>query len=390
MKKLYATIMIIGMLLPATYACQNSNFSLVSMQDLGNNQYEFTVEFCVGHGCDSTGVGATGYTSTWGVLVDNDATVNTFPATLTSPATGAEFTGSNQVYGDTLLLYDRPAAGWEDTWACIDHTCTPVMSACITFTFTTNGLPNNLVLMGAEGYGVGVPPYGCNGLDKMEIHLNTPTADAGADQDVIYGYGSNCVDLVGSASHGVGPYSYSWSDGSTTATANVCPTETTTYTLTVTDSNGNTSTDDVTVNVNDITCGNNRVYLCHRGTRTKCVRANRVQRHLDHGDQLGECPNSRLAVVDEPDIDHGLILMPNPANDYTELQFVMDDDGEVAINVYSMDGKLVRQVTSGMSVRMDDINYLDLEVNGLDAGLYSVILESSSGERIVKKLHVVR
>lgn len=116
MKKLYSTLLLIGMILPATYACHYSEFNLISMQDLGSNQYEFTVQFCVGHGCDVNGVGADGYTSTWGVLVDNDAVINTFPATLTSPATGAEFTGNNQVYGDTLLLYDRPAAGWEDTF----------------------------------------------------------------------------------------------------------------------------------------------------------------------------------------------------------------------------------------------------------------------------------
>lgn len=390
MKQLYSMILLIGLLLPAgAYACHNSNFSLISLQDLGNNEYEFTVEFCTGHGCDVNGVGADNYTATWGVLLDNDAVINTFPATLVSPMTGAEYTGNNQVFGDSLLLYDRPLGGWGDTWACIDHTCTPVMQGCITFTFTTIGMPNNIVLMGAEGMGVGVAPYGCNGLDKMEINLNSPSADAGADQEVIYGYGSNCVDIVGSASDGVGPYTYSWSSGDNTATANVCPTSTTTYTLTVTDSNGNQSTDDVMVVVNDITCGNNRVYLCHRGTRTKCVRTSRVQRHLDHGDELGMCPSSRL-VYEEPDVNHGLHIFPNPANNYAELEFVTDDDGEVSIVIFTVAGKMVQQIASGMTVKMDDVNYVDLELDGYAPGLYQVVLESSSGERMVKKLHIVR
>jgi hypothetical protein len=390
MKKIYSTILMIGLLLPAgSYACHNSDFSLISMQDLGSNQFEFTVQFCVGHGCDINGVGADGYTGTWAVWVDNNAAINTFPATLTSPATGAEFTGSNVIYGDSILIYDRPLAGWGDTWACIDHTCTPVMQACISFTFTTIGMPNKLVLMGAEGMGVGVAPYGCNGLDKMEIDLNSPSADAGANQEVIYGYGSNCVDIVGSASDGVGPYSYSWSSGDNTAVANVCPTQTTIYTLTVTDFNGNQATADVTVVVNDITCGNDKVYLCHRGDRTKCVRTSRVQRHLDHGDELGMCPSSRL-VYEEPDLDHGLFIFPNPASDQAELEFVTDDDGEVSIVIFTVAGKMVQQVTSGMEVKMDDVNYLDLELNGYAPGLYQVVLESSSGERMVKKLHIVR
>ena len=57
MKQLYSILFLIGLLLPAgSYACHNSDFNLLSMQDLGNNEYEFTVQFCVGHGCDVNGV----------------------------------------------------------------------------------------------------------------------------------------------------------------------------------------------------------------------------------------------------------------------------------------------------------------------------------------------
>ncbi len=391
MRKIYTTIILMGLLFPlASMACDNSEFNLVNLQNLGNNQYEFTVEFCVGHGRDGNQYGADSYTHTWAVHVDNNAAIVSFPATLTSPATGTVFTGSNTIYGDTILIYDRPSATWEETWACIEVSCTPVMQACLTFTFITDGLPDNLVLMGAEGMGVGVPPYGCNGLDKMEIHLNAPTADAGADQSVVYGYGSSCVDLVGSASNGLAPYTYSWSNGATTSTVNVCPSSTTTYTLTFTDSNGNTSTDDVTVNVNDVTCGNNRVWVCHRGSRTKCVRVNRVQRHLNHGDQLGACPNNRLEYVEEPDIDHGLFIYPNPASNYAELKFVMDDDGFISAKIYSLEGRLVQTVTSAMEVKMDGLNYLDIYLDEYKSGVYTVVIESTSGERLLEKLNVMK
>ena len=383
------------MMLPtATFACNNSNFNLVSMQALGGNEYEFTVQFCAGHGKDATEWGAGGYTGTWAVWVDNNAAINTFPATLTSPATGSVFTGYSGTYGDSLLLYTRQITTWADTWACIDGTCGPVISACITFTFTTIGLPDNINLGGAEGDGVIVAPYGCTGNADMIIQLNAPApnpiADAGPDQDVVYGWGSNCVDLIGSASSGVPPFTYLWSNGATTATANVCATSTTTYTLTVTDSNGNTDSDDVTVNVNDVNCGNNRVLICHRGYRTKCVKRHRVQRHLNHGDQLGACASNRLAYVDEPDIDHGLSIFPNPANDYTELKFVMDDDGQVNVEIYSIDGRLVQTITEGLEVKMDAVNYLDVYLDDFKSGFYTVVIESTSGERVVQKMSVVK
>ena len=377
------------MLSPAmALACHNSEFNLLSVQSLGNGQYEFEVQFCVGHGCDSTGVGAIGYTHTWAVFID-DASVISFPATLTSPATGAEFTGSNTLYGDTVLIYDRQAVfGWGDTWACIDHTCVPVGQFCISFSFVTQGYPSSLVLGGAEGMGVGVEPYGCNGNDDMRIDLLQPQAGAGADQDVIYGYGSNCIVLSGSATDGVAPYTYAWSNGDNTSSITVCPTETTVYTLTVTDSNGNTSTDDVTVNVTDVTCGNNRVLVC-RGGRTRCVRPHRVQRHLDRGGILGACPTSKQAdVYYEPDY-FALTVYPNPTSDNVALEFIMEDDGLINTMIFGIDGRLVYSSNSSLPVTMGEINRIDIDVSTFTPGIYSVIIESTSGERQTQKLTIV-
>jgi hypothetical protein len=133
---------------------------------------------------------------------------------------------------------------------------------------------------------------GINGVIKA-YDFEESTASAGPDQTVVYGYGSNCTTLNGTASGGVAPYAYSWSPGGSTpdqASTEVCPTATTTYVLTVTDANGCSRTDDLTVFVNDVRCGNNmdKVKICHKGNEI-CINAKDVPDHLAHGDKLGSC-----------------------------------------------------------------------------------------------------
>ena len=368
-------------------ACHYSNFNLISMVDLGGNQYQFTVEFCVGSGRDAAGYGAVSYTGTWAVLLDNGSTFSSFPATLTSPATGSVFTGYDNLYGPGLLVYDNELYDWLDAWACIEFECGAQAQHCITFTFTTTGLPNSIELMGAEGGGVGVAPYGCNGQDDMIVDLISPSVDAGADLEVTYGFGSNCTTLNAVATDGLGPYSYLWSNGATSATTSVCPTSTTTYTVTVTDFNGNTATDDVVVEVNDITCGNNKVYICHRG-RTRCVRTNRVQQHLDHGDQLGAC-NARLA---DPEVEgeYGITAFPNPTNGDLELNIMMDLDDIATIDLYGIDGRLVLNLASSLELFMDEMEHVHFDLSALENGFYFISMRTESGELVTEKIQIMK
>ena len=135
---------------------------------------------------------------------------------------------------------------------------------------------------------------GKNGVTTIYDFEERATAHAGPDQTVIYGYGSNCTTLSGSATGGVAPYTYSWSTSggpvSNQSTMQVCSTLTTTYVLTVTDINGCTGADSVTVFVNDVRCGNNldKVSVCHKG-KVICIDARDVPDHLAHGDVLGSC-----------------------------------------------------------------------------------------------------
>lgn len=228
-------------------ACDNSSFTLVSHTDLGGGLHEFVVTFCAGGGIGGADQG----TATWGVQIVGPATWSTYPATMTSPQTGAVYAADNTfMYGPEYLIYDLlsyPGTGWgADWWTTTSGGWGPAGAYCTTFTLVTNGMPNQLILMGAEGAGVGVAPYGCNGLPEMEINFGL-AVDAGPSVNLCSG---NSTTLSASAVNGTPPYSYVWSNGATTASTTVSPTVNTTYTVTVTDALGNTDAENVVVSVN--------------------------------------------------------------------------------------------------------------------------------------------
>ncbi|MBU2061647.1 MAG: fibronectin type III domain-containing protein, partial [Bacteroidetes bacterium] len=119
--------------------------------------------------------------------------------------------------------------------------------------------------------------------ESKEIEI--PTAD---EVTVYKGYSPQAYatlkaeNIVG----GVLPFSYEWSNGAKTSSIKVCPDQTTTYTLTVTDAVGCTAITERTVNVQDVSCGNNKrfpkVEICHKG-KTICVDEYAARAHLAHG-----------------------------------------------------------------------------------------------------------
>lgn len=251
MKKLYSLLVVTAMLTlgySSGKACQYSDFSLVSETDLGGGLYEYTVTFCVGNGA-----GASGNTLLWAIRLDNGAAFVSFPSSLTSPATGAVYVGDNVSYGPQYLVYENyTTGGWAGSWACANAACGQLVQVCETFTFTTNGHPNSLTLMGAEADGVGVAPYGCNGEPDQVITLQSMTVDAG---NTVYHCLGNCADLSATVTGGVAPFSYSWvaqhapANVGSNANITVCPSVNELYLLTVTDANGLTSSDFVAVYV---------------------------------------------------------------------------------------------------------------------------------------------
>ncbi|HEY3370552.1 MAG TPA: T9SS type A sorting domain-containing protein [Prolixibacteraceae bacterium] len=262
---------------------------------------------------------------------------------------------------------------------------------------------------GAIRLSVGGPAYSPNFIgnaDNFKIGINGvtttydfefTTADAGPDKNVIYGYGSNCITLNGSAAGGTAPYTYSWSMGETTsnqASIEVCPTTTTTYQLTVTDAKGCTGMDETTVFVNDVRCGSkmDKVIVCHNGTEI-CVASPAVQALLQLGDELGSCANTvKSALISQqamvPSSRLNSYNFPNPFSKTTRIHYEIPSDGQVSITVYDAVGRnIVQLVNSYHKAGFYDVNY---DATNLQKGVYyyRVTLKTQKNEfkEAVKKI----
>lgn len=232
-----------------------------------------------------------------------------------------------------------------------------------------------------------------NGLvshDQVSVIVQQPpVVSAGADQSI---YEGDCATLQGYANGSMYPYSYSWSNGANSISTNVCPNSTTTYTLTATDARGCSASDDVTVNVQSIGCGNNKVYMCKNG-RTACVRTNQVQSKLNRGWVLGPC-NNRLA---DPSLEQNedlieelgnVEIFPNPANNQLTIQYSYPENVDVNIEVFNVAGSKVKDIITNKHVLENAQNTETISVAEYQNGLYFITISASNGEREVHKLMV--
>jgi hypothetical protein len=236
---------------------------------------------------------------------------------------------------------------------------------------------------------------GVNGLTKI-YDFEFTTADAGKDQDLIFGYGSGCVMLEGKADGGAGPYQYSWSPASGNASGSayqVCPVQTTTYTLTVTDSKGCIRNDDVTVHVSDVRCGNklNKVRVCHKGEEI-CISKEAVEAHLSHGDVLGSCTAAAQAI--KPGVmlyerETKLSNHPNPFNGSTNIHFTLPSNGMVSLQIFDITGRKLETLAEG-PMKAGEHQVLFNE-KGKGRGIYLAVLQyESMGKTYSKTIRMLQ
>ena len=154
--------------------------------------------------------------------------------------------------------------------------------------------------------------------------------DLGEDQTVYLGYEpEESVTLMPKISGGTAPYTYVWSTGETTESITVSPTEQTTYSVYIADVNGCSVMDKVTVNSEDISCGDDKVSICFRG-RNFCISQNRVPYFLKLGATLGECefdPNQTYVTAS-----------PNPFSDILNFEFAVAKTAPTSLNVFRLGG----------------------------------------------------
>ena len=88
---------------------------------------------------------------------------------------------------------------------------------------------------------------------------------------------------------------------------------------------------------------------------------------------------------------HGIeivALQPNPASDNAFLNFVIDKDAQVAVQLYSLQGNLISDIFHGQ-VFANAPQTLEFRVKGLEAGTYSVMI-STSYDRVSQLLMVIQ
>lgn len=240
-------------------------------------------------------------------------------------------------------------------------------------------------------------------IDDFKIGINGATttydfensiANAGADKNVVYGYGSNCTTLNGAASGGFAPYTFEWSGGTTpnSSSTEVCPTASTTYTLTVTDTKGCIGSDAVTVNVNDVRCGNDmdKVKLCHNGQEL-FVAKDAVPAHLKHGDRLGNCNQQLSPSITGRSVhkteaglsQFSLVNYPNPFTASTQIAYEIPEDGNVLLKLFDLSG---REITTLVNANQKQGKYLvSFSPYRLNTGIYYYKITINSSGRIISQ-----
>jgi thiol-disulfide isomerase/thioredoxin len=80
-------------------------------------------------------------------------------------------------------------------------------------------------------------------------------------------------------------------------------------------------------------------------------------------------------------------VLPNPANNFANVNFNLSTDGDAVVNLLDISGKLVSSY--GMGNLSEGMHHQQIDFNDIAAGTYFVEIRSS-GERIVKQLVVAR
>lgn len=245
-----------------------------------------------------------------------------------------------------------------------------------------------------------------NGLPDSCDNCQTLLVDAGTCEVVYFGYNpARCTNLSAIPLSGVAPFTYMWNTGAITQSISVCPVVTTNYFVTVTDDLGCTGTDVVTVEAVDVRCGpsNADVEVCHYDAgsntyTTLCVKKNKVQMHLNHGDELGECginPCSGIyayssgghndhAELDaefdsiEKEVDlgeprHEFSVYPNPATDHIILRGSIDLPSVVHWDIIDLRGQILIRNQSTAETKMFSES---LDVSGIGPGLYFLTIRT--------------
>lgn len=231
---------------------------------------------------------------------------------------------------------------------------------------------------GGEGPGTGDPVSANVVFSPWSTSSDFISVNAGNEQTVYLGYGSQSVILTATALACGDSVEYLWSTGSTTQSITVSPLSTASYSVTVKDNLGHNASDNVTVIVKDIRCGANKINVCHKG-KSICISGNDVAAHLNHGDYLGPCydieASSRIArnELDESETLDAVSIFPNPVNDVLFIQVNVNGFAEVvAIQIFDLMGRKLKEEFFSLK----NSSLVSIKVEEFSKGPYHLVVRS--------------
>lgn len=324
-----------------------------------------TAILCNG-GSTTVTVSANGGTAPYTGVGTFTVTAGTYSYTVTD-ANGCTATTSVTVTQPVVLTVASVVNG---SINCFGGTTTVTVSAN-GGTAPYTGVGTFTVAAGTYSYTV-IDANGCTATTSVNITQPATAVSAaiaplaldkcGRNIQIFRGYGSQSVQLNGSATGGTAPYTYKWTPAAGLNNTNIAnptasPTVTTTYTLTVTDSKGCTAATTVTVNVLDVRCGNllgvQLVTVCHEivaivgGVEVHtqeqlCVPVAVAATMLATTNTcLGGCAARLEQTTHVAEVTNALIAYPNPASDVVNLDIRLTEETPVSIRITDMLGKVV-------------------------------------------------
>ena len=223
-----------------------------------------------------------------------------------------------------------------------------------------------------------------NSVNAEVVVEEGPALELEMTKDVVVyaGYDTTCTSIEAvSVTGGRGEYTYLWNTGDTSKTITVCPSETTTYSLEVTDVSGCSVTGEVTVTVEDVTCGNNKwnqkVQVCYKG-KAFCVSKNAVPAFLRNGGKLGSCSDNQLEVVVEK-----VVASPNPTRGQTTIRITASIEAQATLYLYDCRGNVVMQEAVRIKKGTIDTN---INLSRYRTGIYFVRIKGENFESEVLKI----
>lgn len=201
------------------------------------------------------------------------------------------------------------------------------------------------------------------------------------EKNTLYiGYGPSSLTVNAITSGGTPPYTYLWSSGQTTSSVSLSAAGT--YTVTVTDAQGCVSQASITINVIDVTCGNNldKVMICHNGN-VICVASNSVQTHLNHGDRLGSCvtyttTGGESKEVQDASVNALVSVSPNPSAGQFTIQLNNYKASKATVMILDLNGRIVTQKVVSITGNNQTINF---NISNYPQGLYLIKVIGAGG-----------